>query len=163
MRLRIKFKIENNKSNINCLFNNNITIYDNVFIDNMKKNSNIIDDKIYGSFSDIVRDIYNKSLEQDENILNKIKCQLKSYDEKCKKILFPVDICKINYIYQLKEILENYINVIYYNLKFISELSNEDKENLSFEVQIEKLEIDDYKICEDFCIKDILKDNDSLE
>jgi len=163
MRLRIKFKIEYKDAEI-PYFLNKYSNYNNIIMPNdLKNKSDFYEEIKYESFSSIIKEIDSDSFKFDENIYNRFQKQLKSYDEKSKRILFPIDINKTIFIHQFKEILHDFINLNYYDLGFFTEILKDDKTNIIFDVQIMDLEIDNYKICEDFTLKDILKDNDDLE
>lgn len=163
MRLRIKFKIEDKENEIPFFLNKNSNYNNMISLEDLKKKSDSLNGTKYDSFSAIMMEFDSNLINDDGNISNKIQKQLKSYDEKSKKILFPLDINKINFVHQFKEILHDYINLKYYDLNFLSEFLKGFQKNIIFEVQIIDLEIDNYKICEDFILKDLLKDNDNIE
>lgn len=161
MRLRLKFKIID-ESFILSKYNSEWQENEDL---NELENEHHLDsgiNKTYDSFESLTEDLDITKFKNDRDHFNKIQRQLNVYDEKSKKILFPFDHKLIKFVSQLKKLLNNYLNLSYYNLQFLNELPNTDK-IFTYEVQVVNLQLDKYTLCEDFYIKDLLKDNDKLE
>lgn len=155
MRIRLKLKIIDNLiNNSSYRFEKQI---DNSDLElNEVRDTETSNEKSYYSFVSLNEEFdkikYNKS--------DKINRLLTFYDNKSKKIMFPIDYKQIKFVSQLKIKLKQFLNLNYYNLDFLNE-SNQD--NLfSYEINVKSLLIDNYHLCEDFLIKEVLKDNDKL-
>jgi len=159
MRIRLKLKIIDNlfniSHNINELENKISTFYEE------DDNLNSLINQTYNSFESLIDDIDLSYFKNDKYHFTKIRNKLKFYDDKSKNIIFPIDNKNIKFVSQLKMFLNNYLNMVYYNLGFFKEIINK-KNDFFFEIQVINLQIDKYSLCEDFILKDVLKDHDKL-
>jgi len=162
MRLRIKFKILHNPNNLSININEDIINF------NQSKEKSILEtteEENFDSFLSLLNHIQTQNYKIEINDMNKIRNQLRIYQGKSRKILFPIETKDIKYIYQIKALLNNYLNTNYYDFNSLKNLISDEKENKIFhyEIQVINLEIDKYVLWEGFKIKDLLKDYDKLE
>ncbi len=168
MRLRLKLKfIDDLHNHSHC---NNDFYSGNNYIEDSHEDNNNFDSvhnniQTFNSFESLFEDFYKTTFEQNDmkNRLKKLQKQLRIYDEKSKKIIFPIkDNKHTKFVSQLKDILNNFLSLNYYNMGFLKEFEDSVK-GFSYEIQVVGLRIDQYSLCGDFQIKDILKDDDKLE
>lgn len=163
MRLRIKFKIlQQNPKKLSININNeSIKINQNKEI----SISETTEEENFDSFLSLLNHIQTRNYKIDINDMNKIQNQLKIYQDKSRKIIFPIEIKDIKYIYEIKALLNNYLNSSYYDFNLLKNLISNEKDNkiFHFEIQVVNLEIEHYVLWEGFKIKDTLKDYDKLK